>query len=509
MPLNDGTANFNFYLNRQGIRGRKGEKGDPGVPVTVEVGQNTSNTFTLLITTVDGTYETPNLRGSLINTAGQGTFLMYDAENDSIYTGDAPSATDEVVGVVRLATEEEAEEGSGEGVITSEQVYSAIKNKFKSGIGINISPDDENGNMTISVKDISGDGVYTFTSPLNEVTTTTDNSNGITLNDENVGIEYETNRLRIEGDNCYICDATYDVSTGFDFSNASYIDLEYADGIFAATPSSGQASSAQPPSCGMRSGYLLGYTDNVGYFEPKVMIYQHNPSGYETRPCVAVSSGVYGQGSGSQGYDNAYFVASSKSSPDWGFHTLPAGTNYQALTWLHIYEQDDNFKILIGTWNVQRNSLYMYESSYNSISKATVGEINTVRCMVNGFSSQVETFDYNLFKTVKYDGDIPTSYDSMASTVSEIMASASNITFGTITRNKVELKYDNNTLKVNQSGQLYAASTVTIDSSLSTVSENPVQNKVITTNINSITGDISTLQTNVGNLQTTIDGGEV
>lgn len=45
-----------------------------------------------------------------------------------------------------------------------------------------------------------------------------------------------------------------------------------------------------------------------------------------------------------------------------------------------------------------------------------------------------------------------------------------------------------------------------VDNALSTTSTNPVQNAVITTALNSATGDISDLQEDITNIQNEIDG---
>lgn len=49
-------------------------------------------------------------------------------------------------------------------------------------------------------------------------------------------------------------------------------------------------------------------------------------------------------------------------------------------------------------------------------------------------------------------------------------------------------------------------SSISVDSSLSTTSTNPVQNKVITTNINSVKSDISTINSNINSINTSLSG---
>lgn len=146
-------ADFQFYLNTQGLRGRTGAKGADGFAPIIAIGQNTLNTFTLLITTADGTFETPNLRGSIINNAGSGTFLRYDAETDSIYLSELPTASETEVGGVTIATDEELANAAGTGVVTADSMGVGIYGALKAGNNISLSLDNETGLVTISSVD--------------------------------------------------------------------------------------------------------------------------------------------------------------------------------------------------------------------------------------------------------------------------------------------------------------------------------------------------------------------
>lgn len=143
-------ADFQFFLNTQGLRGRTGAKGADGFAPVIAIGQNTLNTFTLLITTADGTFETPNLRGSIINNAGSGTFLRYDAETDSIYLSELPTASETEVGGVTIATDEELANAAGTGVVTADSMGVGIYGALKAGNNVSLSLDEETGLVTIS-----------------------------------------------------------------------------------------------------------------------------------------------------------------------------------------------------------------------------------------------------------------------------------------------------------------------------------------------------------------------
>lgn len=164
------TTDFNFYLNTQGLRGRKGERGVDGFAPVIEVNENTLNTFTLKITTADGAFITPNLRGSIISNAGSGTVLGYDRLTDTIYLTDFPTANTTQFGAVRLATETESNSGSGDGVMTAGDVGDYVAGNLFSfllaGSGIVLTRDQDTGLITVAIspsylpsKLIAGNGI--------------------------------------------------------------------------------------------------------------------------------------------------------------------------------------------------------------------------------------------------------------------------------------------------------------------------------------------------------------
>ena len=117
-------ADFNFFLNRQGVRGQKGEQGEQGFSPIITVGTNTLSEYTLLIQTQDSSFETVNLREHKEDLGG--TYIRYNRDTGVMYAGDVDNATTESLGVVRFATDAEAQAGSEETVITPAQVDSKI-----------------------------------------------------------------------------------------------------------------------------------------------------------------------------------------------------------------------------------------------------------------------------------------------------------------------------------------------------------------------------------------------
>ncbi|MCM1324144.1 MAG: hypothetical protein NC218_08275 [Acetobacter sp.] len=156
-------ANFNFYLNTQGVRGRKGEKGDPGFSPSIVVSENTLNTYKLRVTTADGTYETDNLRGSII-TEGVGSFIRYNAENDELYVGDIDVATPEIFGTVKLANEDDYTNMSETAVVTVDGLAEYLSTHLVPGDdSVTLSFNEDTGVITITAKGGGSEGTLDYT----------------------------------------------------------------------------------------------------------------------------------------------------------------------------------------------------------------------------------------------------------------------------------------------------------------------------------------------------------
>lgn len=151
-------ADFNFYLNTQGPRGPKGERGEPGDAITIEVAQNTVNTYTLNITDSNGTFETPNLRGSLVDTSDTGTYLRYNPETGEAYTGDAEIAVGDITGMVRFASEEELLANASNVVVSPSDIQDYLAAKLIPGDNVTINKNEETGDITISSTGGGGGG---------------------------------------------------------------------------------------------------------------------------------------------------------------------------------------------------------------------------------------------------------------------------------------------------------------------------------------------------------------
>lgn len=128
-------ADFQFYLNRQGVRGLPGVKGDQGDSPIITVQTETPNEYTLKITNPDGTeLISPNLRGNKIN-INEGTYVRYNTETGELYTSTADGATGELAGVVRLATDVDITNMDERAVVTPSQLADTLSKYLTSPDG--------------------------------------------------------------------------------------------------------------------------------------------------------------------------------------------------------------------------------------------------------------------------------------------------------------------------------------------------------------------------------------
>lgn len=159
-------ADFEWYLNRQGARGQKGEKGDTGEAVSIEVVADTANEYILKFVSASGETVTPNLRGTLIDTAEEGTYVRYNPETQEVYTSDIEMASTTTTGAVRFTTEEELLDSDSGVVVSPSDIQDYLFSKLQQGNNVTINKDEVSGNITIS----STGGGSGGTSDYNELT---------------------------------------------------------------------------------------------------------------------------------------------------------------------------------------------------------------------------------------------------------------------------------------------------------------------------------------------------
>lgn len=124
-------VDFKWYLNRQGVRGQRGEKGDTGFSPIITEKTNTKEEYVLHIQneTDDTSFDTPNLKEGLVPEDMGGTYVRLNRETGNQYYGDIDEATEATKGVVKLEPDETVLTPTSEtSVITAEQ---AVQNYTK------------------------------------------------------------------------------------------------------------------------------------------------------------------------------------------------------------------------------------------------------------------------------------------------------------------------------------------------------------------------------------------
>lgn len=123
-------ADFKFFLNRQGVRGNKGEQGEQGYSPRITVKTETAAEYVLNVQNEDGSFDTPNLRGNAIENLG-GTYVRYNQTTEQMYTGYADTASTTSQGEVTLSTYEDLTSGGDENeVTTSKDVHDFVEAKI-------------------------------------------------------------------------------------------------------------------------------------------------------------------------------------------------------------------------------------------------------------------------------------------------------------------------------------------------------------------------------------------
>lgn len=120
-------SDFNFYLNRVGVRGPKGEQGEQGFSPIITVATDTLSEYILQIQTQNNTFLTANLREHKDDLGG--TYIRYNRETGVMYAGEADTATTQNLGEVRFATATELERNDGSTVVTPADVNTMINAK--------------------------------------------------------------------------------------------------------------------------------------------------------------------------------------------------------------------------------------------------------------------------------------------------------------------------------------------------------------------------------------------
>lgn len=157
----DGTANFNFFINRQGPRGPQGIQGPDGFSPNVQVEEDHGNTFTLRVTNKDNFFITSNLREHKEDRGGD--YIRYDRAGQLMYIGDPDFATTVKAGEVRLSTVDDLTAGSDTVALTPKVYKDDVTSRIEE-VNQNISTLDNanvklTGNQTVAGTKTFTDGI--------------------------------------------------------------------------------------------------------------------------------------------------------------------------------------------------------------------------------------------------------------------------------------------------------------------------------------------------------------
>ena len=170
------SSDFNFYVNRQGVRGRKGDKGEQGFsPVITEYDTGNPLEYVLRIQTEDGVMYTRNLLPEFTNNGG--TYLRFNQSNNTYRIDAADYATTSSQGEVRLANASDVTNlTSTTTAVTPKDVDTILTNK---GYAASIS------NLQSNVSDLDGDLTSLYGTVTNLSGTVNSLSNTVTANYNN------------------------------------------------------------------------------------------------------------------------------------------------------------------------------------------------------------------------------------------------------------------------------------------------------------------------------------
>lgn len=148
-------VDFKYYLNRQGVRGQRGEKGDTGFSPIITEKTNTATEYVLHVQneTDEQSFDTANLKEGLVPEDLGGTVVRYNRDTGKQYYGEIDTATEEVAGVVKLEPELTTLNPASE---TSVLTAQAAVDHYASLTGNNSFTGENGFTKGVSVKSIIG-----------------------------------------------------------------------------------------------------------------------------------------------------------------------------------------------------------------------------------------------------------------------------------------------------------------------------------------------------------------
>lgn len=115
------TPKITIKLNKQGPQGVIGPQGNPGFSPVITVEEDTSTNYKLNIQTEQGSFITPNLKGSIPAGGSAGSVLTRTESGGAEFTP-LPFASTDKAGIVMFATQKDVDDGETGLAITSDVI---------------------------------------------------------------------------------------------------------------------------------------------------------------------------------------------------------------------------------------------------------------------------------------------------------------------------------------------------------------------------------------------------
>ena len=228
----DGTANFNFFINRQGPRGPQGIQGPEGFSPNVQVEEDHGNTFTLRVTNKDNFFITSNLREHKEDRGGD--YIRYDRAGQLMYIGDPNFATTVKTGEVRLSTVDDLTAGSDTVALTPKVYKDDVTSRVEE-VNQRINLLDTNNVKVTGNQSIAG--TKTFTDGIVTDRVSLSNGNSVLKPDADrvkIGSIYNTAGTKLEGPDVEVRGTNVDIYgkfTAHGFADFNYNTTFYQDAI--------------------------------------------------------------------------------------------------------------------------------------------------------------------------------------------------------------------------------------------------------------------------------------
>lgn len=455
-------AEFNFYLNTQGPRGRQGAQGPQGVSPTITIGENNANSFTLVITDANGTFETPNLKGNLVDVSDNGSYVRYQPSDGTLYTSDLERATTSTFGGVRFATEENLIDDISSGVaISPSDLQDYLAAKLTAGNNITITKDEETGVITIASTGGGSGGVSSY----NDLTdkpqlfgTTIENDNTLSHYvplkaplKENVGVDYEKDIVINNGtlSDGYLTFAddwhpmfTGDTYSSFNLQGSFTLNgNEFTPNSYASMPINLGDIIGFPSSTGadIACGHIRS-NDNQFIFTHLLRVHGLG-SGLEasTQNCnINITSKVSNESTLNCTFEN-------------GSSTLLTGKNItNSMCYFQFRQDEDGNYIVVFLGQDEGGQTYGLKTTFNSESaKANLAQLSRV------FYGGTDVLQNPQDKFAIYRNPSINLEDITSEADFSELPNMVNWQFPDA-EHSLYIDYDNNTIKINKQGQLYA-----------------------------------------------------